>query len=74
MMKKMMLIVLPGFMAMSFLFCSNADSSISASLSTNNKASDTIVNPTGAIAYIRNGEEIRLINRDGSNDRKINIP
>ncbi len=67
----MMLIVIPGLIAMSFLFCSNADSSTSASLSTNEETSDTTVNPTGAIAYIRNGEEIRLINRDGSNDRKI---
>ncbi len=67
----MMLIVIPGLIAMSFLFCSNADSSTSASLSTNEETSDTTVNPTGAIAYVRNSAEIRLINRDGSNDRRI---
>ncbi|MFN2439763.1 MAG: TolB family protein [Chitinophagaceae bacterium] len=71
MIKKMMLVILPALMAICSLFCANTDNQVSASLATTEELNDSTIPPTGAIAYIRNSSEIRLINRDGTNDRKI---
>jgi hypothetical protein len=51
------------------LFCGNNNTSLNQSLTTQKE--DSAVLPTGAIAYIRNGSEIRLIDSNGRNDRQI---
>src|SRR5687767_5293459 len=51
------------------LFCGNADP-VTANQGKANK-NDSLTKPAAAIAYIRNGSEIRLINPDGTNDRRI---
>lgn len=60
-------------LALLFVFCRNSGS---ASHVSNNYASaleenDSPVQPTGAIAYIRNATEIRLIDSNGQNDRLL---
>ena len=54
-----------------FVFCSDSDKASAASNTITNLQDDSLVKPTGMIAYIRNDSEIRLINQDGSNDQRI---
>ncbi|HYE55486.1 MAG TPA: hypothetical protein VD996_11600 [Chitinophagaceae bacterium] len=53
-----------------FLFCGNASTAGDALAGSANDGLDT-VRPTGMIAYIRNDQEIRLIDSNGLNDRQI---
>ena len=55
----------------SFVFCGDSDKTSSANKIITEPKEDTLVKPTGMIAYIRNEAEIRLISRDGSNDHRI---
>src|SRR5687767_3888078 len=55
----------------SFVFCDDGDRTNSANKILTETEGDSLVKPTGMIAYIRNDSEIRLINRDGSNDHRI---
>ena len=55
----------------SFVFCGDSDKTSSANKIITEPKEDTLVKPTGMIAYIRNDAEIWLINRDGSNDHRI---
>lgn len=54
-----------------FIFYSDSDNARAATNSITNLEVDSIVKPTNMLAYIRNDSEIRLINQDGSNDRRI---
>src|SRR5678815_2720512 len=55
----------------SFFICWNSEPfSIQANLNIANE-NDTSINPIGAIAYIRNSTEIRLIDSNGKNDRRL---
>jgi hypothetical protein len=67
--QRFLLIAVPVFLVMTFPFCGNSDTA-NVSQSTID-ITDSTFNPTGAIAYIRNDAEIRLINPDGTNDRRI---
>ena len=67
--KQFLFNVIPLALALSFLFCANNGQDDINNLNLN--TTDTSVKATGAIAYIRNGSEIRLINPDGSNDRRV---
>lgn len=51
-------------------YCGNAGTT-AAGVKTLNEESDSSVKPTSAIAYIRNGSEIRLIDSNGGNDRLL---
>jgi hypothetical protein len=57
-------------LAVLLLFCSNAGPTADP-LSPTTADADSSVQPTGAIAYIRNGSEIRLIDSNGTNDRLL---
>jgi len=50
---------------------SNTASNLSTNTASAKKENDTSVRPTGAIAYIRNATEIRLIDSNGKNDRRL---
>jgi hypothetical protein len=69
MIKKSLCLAAPLLLALSTLFCGNAGTNVQSSLNT--KENDSSIYPTGAIAYIRNGTEIRLIDSEGRNDRRI---
>jgi TolB protein len=69
MIKKSLCLAAPLLLALSTLFCGNAGTNMQTSVST--KENDSSIHPTSAIAYIRNGTEIRLIDSDGRNDRRI---
>src|SRR4051794_5128418 len=51
------------------LFCGNTSST--TNVASSNQISDSSIEPTHAIAYIRNSSEIRLIDSNGQNDRRI---
>ena len=55
------------------LCCGNSNSatSVSSNRSNVNPDNDTSVRPSGLIAYIRNSTEIRLIDSNGKNDRRL---
>jgi Tol biopolymer transport system component len=57
--------------ASSSLFCGNAGADLKPVAVAGKNVFDSTVRPTGAIAYIRNGSEIRLIDSNGKNDRRI---
>ena len=57
------------FVAFCSMFCRNT--STSSNVASANLISDSSVEPTHAIAYIRNASEIRLIDSNGKNDRLI---
>src|SRR5215218_4043839 len=51
------------------LFCGNAGTTTHINAAAENN--DSAIRPTGAIAYIRDASEIRLIDSNGKNDRSI---
>src|SRR5688572_383215 len=53
------------------IFCGDADKIRAAGITESDIKVDSMVKPTGMIAYIHNDSEIRLINQDGSNDHRI---
>jgi hypothetical protein len=54
-----------------FVFCGDADKANAASHAMPDIKEDSIVQPTGMIAYNRNDEEIRLIDSAGKNDKRL---
>src|SRR5688572_15023158 len=59
-----------------FGFCADADKASAANknseeITEENTESDSLIKPTGMIAYIRNDSEIRLIDSSGKNDKQI---
>src|ERR1051325_9048024 len=55
-----------------FVCCGNSGTSSNASGNVvSADENDSSVHPTGAIAYIRNATEIRLIDSNGQNDRRL---
>jgi len=62
-----------AMMAFVSVFCENPGTT--SRTSTNSAAAkadeDSTIQPTGAIAYIRNATEIRLIDSNGQNDRRL---
>ena len=59
------------FIHSAFVFCGDSNKTGSANKIITATEEDSLIKPTGVIAYIRNDAEIRLINRDGSNDHRI---
>ncbi|MGZ5220856.1 MAG: hypothetical protein ACXWC7_12285 [Chitinophagaceae bacterium] len=69
-MKPVLFILLFSPLLMLLIFCGNASTTaIPGESATVDE--DSSAQPTGAIAYIRNGSEIRLIDSNGKNDRSI---
>jgi hypothetical protein len=64
---------LSAIVSVAFLlvFCGNAGKSSTANVASVVSDDDSSVHPTGAIAYIRNNTEIRLIDSNGKNDRRL---
>ena len=62
-----------ALIALLSVFCSNPGTTSpgSANLSLAKKEEDSSVHPIGAIAYIRNSTEIRLIDSNGQNDHRL---
>jgi len=54
-----------------FICCGSSDKFSSTTITSLREQDDSIINPTGAIAYIRNSTEIRLIDSNGKNDRRF---
>ena len=54
-----------------FIFCGNAGTAATAVTEPVAEESDTAIQPTGMIAYMRNSAEIRLIDSNGQNDRRL---
>lgn len=51
------------------ILCGNSEKSVS--IHSSKQKNDTAIQPTGLIAYIRNENEIRLIDSNGKNDQRI---
>lgn len=62
-------ILLAILLTLGSLFCGNAKQDSAAI--TQPAINEDSIRPTAAIAYIRNGAEIRLVNKDGTNDRQL---
>lgn len=69
-MKRLFLLLCLAPFALLPVFCSNAGTPATAATLTPSEG-DTTARPTGAIAYIRNGAEIRLIDSNGGGDRLL---
>lgn len=54
-----------------FVYCDDADGTIAAGHSMYTSEDNNIVESTGMIAYVRNDEEIRVIDSAGNNDKQI---
>src|SRR5688572_31184219 len=70
-MQQLFYFLLSIWLGSAFVFCNDEDKVRVASNDSSDLKADSIVKPTGMIAYIRNDSEIRLINQDGSNDHSI---
>jgi hypothetical protein len=69
-MKQQVMLTAPvSLLAFLFLFCSNV--STTAITKETITIEDTAIKPTGMIAYIRDGSEIRLIDSSGGNDHRL---
>lgn len=55
----------------SFIFCSDVNTAGLENAILSEKNNDSLFNPTGMIAYIRNHGEIRVIDSAGRNDKQI---
>jgi WD40 repeat protein len=66
-------LILSATVSVAFLlvFCGNSGKSSDTSLASAESDDDSAVQPIGAIAYIRNNTEIRLIDSNGRNDRRL---
>ncbi len=63
-----LLLVITSFF---FVFCKNQGRILPDAFVTMDAEADSSVHPTGAIAYIRNSTEIRLIDSNGKHDRSF---
>ncbi len=54
-----------------FVFCGDADNANAARHTPSDLKEDSIIKPTGMIAYTRNDAEIRLIDSTGRNDKQL---
>ena len=55
-----------------FFICCGSSDKFSTTVTTSiREQDDSLIRPTGAIAYIRNSTEIRLIDSNGKNDRRL---
>ena len=70
-MKRLFYLLLSISTSSAFIFCSNADKANAARHTMTGLKEDSIVKPTGLIAYTRNDSEIRLIDSTGSIDKQL---
>ena len=55
-----------------FICCGNSETAFNTiNTKSTQQANDSLIRPIGAIAYIRNSTEIRLIDSNGRNDRRL---
>jgi hypothetical protein len=71
-MQKLFYLLMAISVTNAFAFCNDGNKTAAANNSdVEENVEDTMVKPTGMIAYIRNDAEIRLINRNGTGDKRI---
>jgi len=70
-MKRLFYLLLSISTSSAFIFCINADKANAARHTMTGLKEDSIVKPTGLIAYTRNDSEIRLIDSTGRIDKQL---
>ena len=72
-MRKLYYFLVSIIISIAFIFCSDGDKANAAGavILQMDEEEDTLIQPTGMIAYIRNDSEIRLIDSTGRNDRQL---